>query len=239
MPEVQRSSDVVETHAERALTFGICGVVAIVLGGVMIYYQGMLLYLGYLLVLGGLAAAITAAYWGLQIRKVESVQTICPYCQKKNSLTVAPSRDFACTYCHRMIPVENGRILKVFQVRCGFCNALNFYSEKAQGLLCESCDRVIPIATADGEQAKSFATYARQDDERLYDLILIAQGHKTEELISALQHMLALNRNQVKQMLTELPVTLLTGITRKKAEMLTAQLALHEGAAEFRETQTT
>jgi hypothetical protein len=34
-------------------------------------------------------------------------------------------------------------------------------------------------------------------------------------------------------MLTELPVTVLTGITRKKAEMLKAQLSLYDGEAEF------
>jgi hypothetical protein len=46
--------------------------------------------------------------------------------------------------------------------------------------------------------------------------------------------MLALNRNQVKQMLDELPVTMLTGITKKKAEMLQAQLSIHDGEAEIR-----
>jgi hypothetical protein len=46
--------------------------------------------------------------------------------------------------------------------------------------------------------------------------------------------MLALNRNQVKQLLGDLPAVLLTGITRKKAELLEAQLtsvgmtAVHE-----------
>jgi hypothetical protein len=78
------------------------------------------------------------------------------------------------------------------------------------------------------------SAFAVVDDDNLYELILIAHGHKTEELINALQHMLALNRNQVKQMLTELPVTLLTGIPRRKAEMLTAQLSIHEGLAEMR-----
>jgi hypothetical protein len=43
-----------------------------------------------------------------------------------------------------------------------------------------------------------------------------------------------LNRNQVKQMLDELPVTVLTGITRKKAEMLKAQLTMHDAGVEFK-----
>jgi 4'-phosphopantetheinyl transferase EntD len=44
--------------------------------------------------------------------------------------------------------------------------------------------------------------------------------------------MLALNRNQVKQMLEEVPITLLTGIPRMKAEMLQAQLAAHQAHAQ-------
>jgi 4'-phosphopantetheinyl transferase EntD len=44
-----------------------------------------------------------------------------------------------------------------------------------------------------------------------------------------------LNRNQVKQMLDELPVTLLTGIPRMKAEFLQAQLTANDAVAEFRQ----
>jgi len=44
--------------------------------------------------------------------------------------------------------------------------------------------------------------------------------------------MLALNRNQVKQMLDETPVTLLTGITKRKALILQAQLASHDAIAD-------
>jgi hypothetical protein len=75
--------------------------------------------------------------------------------------------------------------------------------------------------------------YAVTDDDRLYELVLTGTGHKNEELIASLQHMLALNRNQVKQMLSELPVAILTGISRKKAEMIQAQLSIHDGVAEF------
>jgi hypothetical protein len=41
----------------------------------------------------------------------------------------------------------------------------------------------------------------------------------------------------VKQMLDELPVTLLTGITRRKAEMLKAQISIHDGQTEFRQME--
>jgi hypothetical protein len=39
---------------------------------------------------------------------------------------------------------------------------------------------------------------------------------------------------KVKQMLDELPVTMLTGITKKKAEILQVQLSIHDGISEIR-----
>ena len=134
-----------------------------------------------------------------------------------------------------MIPITDGKVLPVAQVRCGFCNALNYYSDKTELLLCEECNHEIPIATEDGRPAKQMPSfYAVTDDDALYELVLVAHGYKTEELINALQHMLALNRSQVKQLLGELPAVLLTGINRKKAEMLKAQLSVNDGLAEMR-----
>jgi hypothetical protein len=154
-------------------------------------------------------------------------------------LTETPTADFTCIDCHRLIPIRDGKALSVQSVRCGFCNELNYYSEKTDFLLCESCNHEIPIAHEEGYVPKKHSTaYAVQDDDRLYELVLIAHGHKTEELVNCLQHMLALNRNQVKQMLTELPVTLLTGIPKKKAELLKAQLTSHEAAADMKPLET-
>lgn len=236
----QRSSDVVEIHSERALSFGLSGLFAVALGALMIYYQGMLLYLGWLLALGGAAAIGYGIFCATRVRKVTSIKIPCPYCSASNALTEKPEVDFSCVSCHRMIPVRAGVVLPVFQVRCGFCNHLNYYNETSVGLICESCDREIPISTAEGvETKKFFQAYTHKDDDQSYELVLISYGHKTEEVINTLQHMLALNRNQVKQMLEELPVTLLTGIPRKKAEMLKAQLALHDAAAEFHPVGTT
>lgn len=230
----QRSSDVVEIHSERALSFGLSGLFAVALGALMIYYQGMLLYLGWLLAIGGAAAIAYGIYCATRVRKVTSYKIPCPYCSASNALTEQPESDFSCISCHRMIPVRGGTVLPVFQVRCGFCNHLNYYNETSVGLICESCDREIPISTVEGAETKKFfQAYTHKDDDQTYELVLISYGHKTEEVINTLQHMLALNRNQVKQMLEELPVTLLTGIPRKKAEMLKAQLALHDAAAEF------
>lgn len=239
MEKPTRSSDVVEVHSEHALAFGLGGVVALALGGLLLKYQGDGWFVGmaWVLVAAGVGAVVYGIYCATQIRKVHSVALECCYCKHVNRLIENPTTDFSCTECHRMIPVAaDGRILPVSQVRCGFCNELNFYNEKTEVLICETCDHEIPIAQEDGRTPTKHVPrgYAITEDDRLYELILIAYGPKTEELISALQHMLALNRNQVKQMLTELPVTLLTGITRKKAEMLQAQLSIHEGASDFR-----
>ncbi len=232
-----RRSDVIEIIGERSLVFGTGGLLTFALGWLLYYYRGdgYLLGLAWILLLVGGAMLLTSAYSATKVKKVTSYSIQCPYCSTRNELTEPPLADFTCGSCHRVIPIEDGQALPVFQVRCGYCNELNFYSQKNEVLICEKCDHEIPIASAEGKPQKHVPkAYAVSDDDRLYELVLVSAGqHKQEELISALQHMLALNRNQVKQLLEEVPATLLTGITRKKAEMLQAQLALHEGAAEF------
>jgi hypothetical protein len=237
MSQPQRSTDIVETHSEHALAYGLGGVVSLAAGFLLWKYQGdgWLLGLAWVLLVGGVAAIGYGIYCALQIRKVQSVGMACPYCGFANRFTEAPQSNVACRGCNRMIPIVEGKPLKVNQVRCGYCNELNYYSELNQVLICESCDHEIPISQADGSMPTKHILFATKDDTNLYELVLVTHtGHKTEELISTLQHMLALNRNQVKDMLTMLPVTLLTGITRKKAEMLQAQLSLHEASAEFK-----
>ncbi len=238
MPE--RSSDVVEQFGMRALVAGLLGVISLIIAGVLFAFRGDGSTIGLIAVLGiaGVGSLGYAIYEWTQIKKVASVVVVCPYCQFKNRMTDQPRADFACGSCYRMIPVApDGQILGVSQVRCGFCNHLNYYSAKTEVLLCEDCNREVPISVEDGHTPKHIA-YARRDDDNLYELVLLSHGgHKTEELISALQHMLALNRNQVKQLLDELPVTLLTGIPRMKAEVLQAQLTVNDAVSEFRAIQ--
>jgi hypothetical protein len=196
--------------------------------------EGMFLPLAIIILLIGLSCFGYGAYCAYQIRHVKYEMRECPFCKAQNALDGAPEADFLCAECHRLIPVEDGQVIPVEQVRCGYCNALNYYSAKTDVLLCESCNHEIPIAREEGYVPKKqlAAGFAVEEDDRPYELILVAHGNKNEELIDCLQHMLALNRNQVKQMLTELPVTLLTGIPKKKAELLRAQLSIHDGAAE-------
>ena len=135
-----------------------------------------------------------------------------------------------------MIPIVDGKIIPVQQVRCGYCNELNYYSEKTEVLLCEKCNHEIPIAFDDkGGPRKSIpAAFVVVDDEALYELRLIGQGHKTEELIQALQHMLALNAKRVRNMLNELPVTVLKQASpERRPRCSKAQLSLYEGEVDF------
>ncbi|HWD40710.1 MAG TPA: hypothetical protein VG944_17815 [Fimbriimonas sp.] len=239
MPQVFRSSDVVEIHSEKAISYAVGAVFAISVAALLYYYRGstgMFVPLATIILVIGLGCLGYAAYCALQIRKVKYVFIDCPYCDGGNALTDAPDEDFLCVECHRLIPIVDGKVLPVEQVRCGYCNALNFYSEKTDVLLCESCNHEIPIAHDEGHiQKKHLAIgFAVEEDDRPYELVLLAHGHKTEDLIQALQQMLALNRNQVKDMLANLPVTLLTGIPKRKAEMLKAQLSIHDAAADCR-----
>jgi len=244
MPRVIRVSDVIEVHAERAIYYGVGGIFFTTLGGLLIYYHGqsnMFVPLGAIFLLIGVPLLSFACYVGYQTKEVQvqAKPVVCPFCEAVNEILGDASQDFACVSCNRMIPIQDGQVLEVSQVRCGFCNELNYFSSKTEALLCEKCNHEIPIATADGSAQKKVipSIYAVVDDEAYYELMLVGQGHKEEELIHALQQMLALNRNQVKQMLSELPVTLLTGITRKKAELLKAQLSLYDGEVEFRQME--
>lgn len=232
----ERKSDILEGFGEKGVSFGVGGFVAVAASLVLFKYRGdgYLVGLAWVLLIGGIAAMVYAIAQVFQARKVTGLSIECVYCHAMNEFTAFPDDDFRCASCNRLIPVLDGKILEVLQVRCGYCNTLNYYSEKNEVLICEECDHEIPLASSDGTVKHVMRAYAVTDDDRLYELVLTGTGHKNEELIASLQHTLALNRNQVKQMLGELPVTILTGITRKKAEMLSAQLSLHEGATEMR-----
>ena len=242
MPRVQRLSNIIEIQAEHAVYYGFSGLALCGGGLFLINYRGnsgMFVPLAIILILIGLPLVWIAirALW--KVREVKGITVICPICQAKNEILEMPDEDFTCEGCSRLIPIENGQILAVQQVRCGYCNELNYYSDKTDALLCENCNHEIPIAGNESRPKKSIPkAYMVIDDETTYELVISGRGkHKEEELISALQHMLALNRNQVKQMLDELPVTVLTGINRKKADMLKAQLSIYDAEVELKPMQ--
>lgn len=233
----RRSSDVIEMIAEKSIYFFVVGLLLLGAGFVFWYWQGAGTFnsLAYvLLIIGGILVVIGGVSL-LKLRKVSFNKIVCPYCGAVNELTEAPTEDFDCVSCSRMIPVQDGKIMKVSQVRCGFCGALNYYSDKSEVLICEECDHEIPIAQDDeGNPTKVIPKAFRvTDDDSLYELVLTEAGKNTEETIAALQQMLALNRSQVKDILESLPATLLTGINRRKAEMLQAQLSVHGAAADI------
>jgi LSD1 subclass zinc finger protein len=231
-----RASDLIEEYGVRAFSTGLLGLLAVAFAAILFIFNfTMGAGLAWVLALAGTASVLYALWCIYKAKKVAGKSIKCVYCESIQVLLEDPTEDFRCTSCNRMIPVKEGAVLKVDQVRCGFCNALNYYSEKTEVLLCEECNREIPISTEDGMPTKRLPSgFAVVDDENQYELTLVSVEHKTsEELISALQHMLALNRNQVKQMLDELPVVLLRGIPRRKAEMLTAQLSIHDARADY------
>lgn len=234
----QRASDVIEEYATRGLVSGLGGLVVGAIGGAFIYFRGLWTPLGYVLVVIAVGAIGYSIYNFVRSRQVQHVTVVCPYCSGKNVLTEAPQDDFTCVHCHRLIPIIDGHVARVYQVRCGYCNHLNYYSDKSTGLICEDCDREIPIAN-EGPKTRTFHHFTQHDDPTTYELVLLDEGPKREEVIQVLQHMLALNRNQVKDILKETPVTLLTGITKLKGDMLVAQLASHGARAEARPVAST
>ena len=243
MPRIEKTSDIVEQHSERAVLFGGGGFLAGAVAFLLIRYSGdgAFLPMGYVLLLVAVGLFATAGYTIGKVRRVARFTLDCPFCSERVSLSEAPDEvDVRCSGCNRMIPIHEGHIVPVSQVRCGFCNGLNYYSDKTDALLCEECNHEIPIQHEEGYvPKKTVRSFAVVEDEALYELVLTdagdsAIGHHSESLIGALQHMLALNRSQVKGILDETPVTLLQGITRMKADMLKAQLSNHGATVEAR-----
>ena len=243
MARTERTSDIVEQYSERAVYFGIGGFVCAGGAFLMFRYGGAAMSgLAYILMLGALALFATAGYLIGRVRKVAAHRVVCPFCNQIVSLASQPgSEDVSCSDCNRMIPLRDGKVVSVAQVRCGFCNGLNYYSDTTDALLCEECNHEIPIQHEEGYvPKKSVSKFAVVEDDSLYELVLVDGGRDEEDLIETLQHMLALNRNQVKDILKSTPVTLLQGITHLKAEMLKAQISNHGGEAQARAmTETT
>ncbi|HXH60783.1 MAG TPA: hypothetical protein VNI20_05435 [Fimbriimonadaceae bacterium] len=238
MPDLDRSSNIKEIRTQRALMAMIPGGIGLFIAIVLFsYHAPSTIGLRWVMLLASVGA-LGYGIWQLSlISKITTFDIVCPFCDGKNIFTEQPMDDVRCDHCNREIPIVNGRLLKVFQVRCGYCNALNWYSEKSTGLICEECDRVIPISTEEGQEATAaFTTFSRQDDDAPYNLMLIDAGPKHEEIIPVLQKMLALNRNQVKDIIDEVPVILLQGIPKKKADLLAAQIGAHDGRAKVAPT---
>ena len=237
MNEPTRSSDIKEILAAQSVFFIGGAILLIGFGAIFIIFRGdgYFVPLGWILTTLGLICLVIGIWGLLQTRKVKSFDVTCPYCSSLNTLTEPPQIDFRCISCSRMIPIEGGKVMPVKQVRCGFCQALNYYCDKTEVLICEECNHEIPILQDEEGRSRKQIPKAFQmvDDDALYELTLMDPGKNIEDLISALQHMLALNRNQVKEMLETLPVNLLQGINRKKAEILKAQLTVHGAIAEF------
>lgn len=240
MDELKRTSDAKEDIAFRTLMCFLPGGVTLAIAAVLfVYASGWTLGLRWVLLMAGTAVTAYGFYHWLQIRKVGSYDVVCPFCEAYNDFTEPPQEDVRCRECNREIPIQDGNVLRVYQVRCGYCNTLNWYSDKSTGLLCEQCDREIPISVSDEVSASpALKTFSRQDDNLPFDLYLIDPGKKIEEFIPVLQQMLALNRNHVKKIVEEVPVLLLQGIPKRKADMLVTQIQVHGGVAEARPSTT-
>jgi hypothetical protein len=233
---VERVSDVVEIHWENAFIYWFTAI--LLCAGSALSYR---YFENYGLPLAGVLGALGFVFFvrGLlrirEVRRVTSIAYTCPFCEGTTELTDIASSDFACIECHRMVPVEDGEVMAVHLVRCGYCSGLNYYTDKSEYLICEECNHEIPIHV-ENPTGKAIPKYlVASEDDALYELVLTGYSPgKAEDLIACMQRILAINRNQVKGILEDLPSTLLTGIVRQKAEMLKMQLALYDGEADAR-----
>ncbi len=229
---IERSSNVREELSQRAFFGFIPGIVIVAVAGLMIAYKTAWMMLAYVLLIIGAAALAYGIAQLFKMRKVTDISISCPFCSERNFFTIMPDDDVRCTSCLREIPVADGKVLAVFQVQCGKCSGLNYYTEKSTGLICEFCDSVIPIATDEGpDAAQTFEKFTAHDPGQPVDLYLSDPGPHREKMIEVLQKMLSLNRNQVKEIIDEVPSILLIGIPAKKAEYLVQDIEKHGGRA--------
>ena len=231
----QRSSNVREEQMQKAVIAIVPGLIGLGIAiTFFVFSSPSTIGLRWVLMVGSVGAIGYGLRIILQMRQVGSVRLDCPFCGGKNFFTTAPQGDVRCDKCNRDIPVLDGRVLKVHQVRCGFCGELNYFSEKSTGLLCESCDREIPISTDDSNApSPALQTYAMHDPTKVrYNLVLVDAGVKREVMIPTLQKMLALNRNQIKDIIDRTPAILLQGVPKMKAELLAAEIKAKGGVAE-------
>ena len=251
-PPPARRSDVIERRWEKAVVWSVLGLLVLIVGFLLYFYnedwfkfdmldfQGLDLRnasypffaIGSVMLLYGASRVVGG-------KQVKSYISTCPYCGHDSEFAEEPQTDYICEECTRRVPIQDGKVLDVTGVRCGFCGSLNFMSEKTKVLICEDCDREIPLLDPNtGEMRHVAKGYARVDDTTLYDLVLVKIGRDREPLIASLQHILAMTRIQVKDLLDDLPATLIKGVNRRKGEMLRAQIEANEGEVEFQPSAT-
>jgi ribosomal protein S27E len=233
---IQYAEDVKEKITTQVILILIPGLLMLMAGILMTFvYPGSLgAGLGWVLLLAGIGLTGFGFHTMFKAKGVTEYRLDCPFCGATNVLTDQPDGDIRCTDCQRMVPILNGLVLRVFQVRCGYCQHLNYYSEKSSILICENCDSEIPIAAdVEAPAASVIHQYARQEDTNLYDLVLLETDNRTEKLIGCLQAMLALNRNQIKKILEAAPATLYREIPKKKAELLLRDIEAAGGRATY------
>jgi ribosomal protein L7/L12/ribosomal protein L37AE/L43A len=236
--EDSRLTNVREQYAERALYFFLGAAALGVASTLMFIYGRGIVMVAELLLLLALVALGFSVFFITKIKKIPSSSITCPFCGNVNAFLRPPTDDFNCEGCHRMVPIQDGKVMEVMQVRCGYCNALNFYSLKTEVLICENCDREIPIANEDGVPSKSIPrSFLRVDDDSLYELVLTDPGRSKEQAILEIQRLLALNRNIVREMVENPPQVLLTKIAKQKAEMVQKELFAHGIRSEYRQVQ--
>jgi ribosomal protein L7/L12/ribosomal protein S27E len=238
--EIERSGNLREKATQKALMAGVPGLILFIIGFLMVFvYPGELgRGIAFVIFGAGIVGVAAAIYFVVQMRTITEFSIKCPFCSGKNTFLQSPQSDVRCVSCDRQIPIDNGKILAVDEVRCGFCNTLNWYNEKTVGLFCESCGRVIPISVDEGEEGVfALEKFGLQDDNTKYDIYLGKDHQNKEALIGELQRLLSTNRAVVKDLMDAAPVKILEGVPRRKAERIAKDIMDVGGYAEIEPTQ--
>lgn len=236
MEEPLKRSEILEREYSQSLIYGLAGVGALILAFLLLRYSEMFSFLGYLFLLAWLGLWGYAGWRLYQLRSVPQYPLTCPYCKQETIFAEPPSSDFSCDHCLRRVPVEKGQVLEVFSVRCPHCGSTQQLSARAAVALCEECNHEIVLARAERVHLHHFA--ATDDETTPCELVLLSAGRDPEPLIQQLESLLAINRPSAKRILEQLPMVLLSGIPKRKAEILRLHLLEAGAQVELRVVQS-
>jgi hypothetical protein len=241
-----RLSDVQEQSWSRSIGIAGRGIALIVAACIAIYFGNLLMpsieVLGWLLValgaasaLGGAAMLFVAANRAIRTQRMDSIAFPCPYCDAVNHFLKAPSEDFACEFCQRMVHFRDGEPVPVQTIVCQACRAEHRVAVTAERYVCDRCNRPLRIM----QQALSAPVVAGLDREQVlaqeraqtqHQDVLVSgfDPRREQEVVFRIQDLLLVNAVEARRLLrtasAETPLVVSYDVPPLKAASIRRQL---------------
>jgi hypothetical protein len=135
-PPPLRRSDVIERRWEKAITWAVLGVLALIIGLLLFSYndkwfafekmnfEGLDIRVASYPFLA--IGALMLLYAGSRVvggKKVKSYLSTCPHCGHDSEFAEEPQADYICEECTRRVPIKDGKVLDVTGVRIAMASS--------------------------------------------------------------------------------------------------------------------